>query len=162
MAQKAPFFAGSTTWRRSEVTTKTPLFETPFMWSFHQDMLGANIGKAALKEETAFLTGEFGMPRGAFSAPGTPRAGGRPKQQQQQQQQQQGGGGGGGGGGRARSLSQQQRQRKPQPPAVSSGRRLRDPVDPDGVRCEKRHFLRHFYITTIMLPRPARDKHRKR
>eukprot|EP01046_Picozoa_sp_COSAG06_P025227 COSAG06_NODE_2107_length_7569_cov_4.625435_5_plen_77_part_00 len=62
------------------------------------------------------------MPRGTLSASGTPRAGGRRKQQQQQS------GAGGGGGGRA------QRQRKPQPPAVSSGRRLRDPVDPDGVR----------------------------
>jgi hypothetical protein len=28
-------------------------------------------------------------------------------------------------------------------------------------RCEKRHFLRHLYIKTIILPRQARDKHRK-
>jgi hypothetical protein len=28
-------------------------------------------------------------------------------------------------------------------------------------RCEKRHFLRHLYIKTIILPRLARDKHRE-
>jgi|EP01046_Picozoa_sp_COSAG06_P004173 hypothetical protein len=27
--------------------------------------------------------------------------------------------------------------------------------------CEKRHFLRHLYIQTIILPRQARDKHRE-
>ena len=27
-------------------------------------------------------------------------------------------------------------------------------------RCEKRHFLRHLYIKTNILPRQARDKHR--
>ena len=28
-------------------------------------------------------------------------------------------------------------------------------------RCEKRHFLRHLYIKTNILPRQARDKHRE-
>ena len=29
------------------------------------------------------------------------------------------------------------------------------------LRCEKRHFLRHLYIKTNILPRQARDKHRE-
>jgi hypothetical protein len=28
-------------------------------------------------------------------------------------------------------------------------------------QCEKRHFLRHLYIKTIILPRQARDEHRE-
>jgi hypothetical protein len=30
------------------------------------------------------------------------------------------------------------------------------------MRCEKRHFLRHLYIKTNILPRQARDKHRRK
>jgi hypothetical protein len=58
-------------------------------------------------------------------------------------------------------------------------RQARDSGDPEGniigrsaftraictvrspLRCEKRHFLRHLYIKTIILPRQARNKHRE-